>query len=111
MLPFYSHTHFPSPSPPPSTLGTTSNLFFISNFTILRMSHTTSQMVQWLRLHTLSVGGPGSILDWGARSHTPQLKILRAVTKDATMKTEDHVCGSEDPACVRASHSVVSNSL
>ena len=56
-------------------------------------------------------GGPGLILDWGTRSHTPQLKILRAATKDPTMKTEDRVCYSEDPACVRVSHSVVSNSV
>ena len=31
-------------------------------------------MVQWLRLRAPSVGGPGSILDWGSGSHMPQLR-------------------------------------
>ena len=47
-------------------------------------------MVQWLRLHAPNAGAPGSILDWGIRSHIPQprvrmlqikSKILHAITK------------------------------
>ena len=43
-------------------------------------------VVQWLRLHTPSAGGPGSIPGLGTRSYMPQLsanmlKIPRAATK------------------------------
>ena len=45
-------------------------------------------MVQWLRLHALNTGGPGSIPGWGTRSHMPQLRVhmpqlnvLHAATK------------------------------
>ena len=38
-------------------------------------------MIQQLRLHTPSAGGPGSIPDQGTRSHMPQLKIPHASTK------------------------------
>ena len=38
-------------------------------------------VVQRLRLHVPSTGGPGLIPDQGTRSHMPQLKILRAETK------------------------------
>ena len=48
----------------------------------------TSLVAQWLRLHTPSPGGLGSIPEQGTRSHTwqlrvhmPQVKILRASTK------------------------------
>ena len=49
-----------------------------------------SPVVQWLKLHTLNAGGPGSILDWGTKSQRsmPQLrmcmlqrKILHAASK------------------------------
>ena len=40
-----------------------------------------SLVVQWLRLHTLNVGGPGSIPGQGTRYHMPQLKILHTTTK------------------------------
>ena len=46
-----------------------------------------SALVQWLRLHTPSAGGLGSIPGQGTRSHMPQLKTLHAATK------------TEDPAC------------
>ena len=36
-------------------------------------------MVQWLRVHTLNAGGPGSIPSQVTRSQMPQLKILCAV--------------------------------
>ena len=38
-------------------------------------------MVQWLRLHTFTAGGSGSIPGQGTRSHMPQLKILSATIK------------------------------
>ena len=41
----------------------------------------TSLVIQWLRLHAPSVGGPGSILGQGTRSHVPQLKIMPTATK------------------------------
>ena len=41
----------------------------------------TSLVVQWLRLLTLSAGGPGSIPAQGTRSHVPPLKILHAATR------------------------------
>ena len=48
----------------------------------------TSLVVQWLRLHSPSAGGPGSIPGQGTRSHMPQLrgyvlqpKILHTATK------------------------------
>ena len=47
-------------------------------------------MVQWLRLHAPSAGGPASIPVQGTRSHMPQLKILHSATKilHATTKTQ-----------------------
>ena len=41
----------------------------------------TSLVVQWLRLHTSSAGGMGSIPGRGAKSYMPQLKNLYAATK------------------------------
>ena len=38
-------------------------------------------MVQWLRLHTFTAGGSGSIPGQGTRSHMPQLKMLSATIK------------------------------
>ena len=45
-------------------------------------------MVQWLRLHAPSTGGPGLVPGQGSRSHMlqlrvhmPQLKVPRAATK------------------------------
>ena len=40
-----------------------------------------SPVVQWLRLSTPNVGGPGSIPGRGTRAHMPQLKLLCATTK------------------------------
>ncbi|TEA29464.1 hypothetical protein DBR06_SOUSAS510016, partial [Sousa chinensis] len=40
-----------------------------------------SLVVQWLRLCAPNAGGPGSVPGQGARSHVPQLKILRAAAK------------------------------
>ncbi|TEA38804.1 hypothetical protein DBR06_SOUSAS610174, partial [Sousa chinensis] len=40
-----------------------------------------SLVVQWLRLHAPSAGGPASIPGQGTRSHMLQLKILHATTK------------------------------
>ena len=42
----------------------------------------TPLVVQGLRLHALSAGGLGSIPGQGTRSHTPQLKMLPAATKE-----------------------------
>lgn len=61
----------------------------------------TPLAVQGLRLCTPKVRGPGSVSRWGTRSHvpklkdslTPQLKILRAITK-----TRDPACRKQDPA-------------
>ena len=36
--------------------------------------HVYSQVVQWLRFHVASSGGPGSIPGQGARSYTLQLR-------------------------------------
>ena len=41
----------------------------------------TSLVVQGLRLHAPSAGGPGLIPGQAARSHMPQLKVLRVATK------------------------------
>ena len=53
-------------------------------------------VVQWLRLHTPSAGGLGSIPGQGTRSHMPQLKIPYAAARapHATRKTGDPVCYS-----------------
>ena len=49
----------------------------------------TSLVIQWLRLHAPSVGGPGSILGQGTRSHVLQLKSSHAATKDPANCNED----------------------
>ena len=36
----------------------------------------TFVVVQWLRLHALNAGGPGSIPRQGTRSHILQLRVL-----------------------------------
>ncbi|TEA24796.1 hypothetical protein DBR06_SOUSAS11110057, partial [Sousa chinensis] len=42
-----------------------------------------SLVVQWLRLRTPNAwGGPGLIPGQGTRSHMPQLRSLRATTKE-----------------------------
>ena len=48
-------------------------------------------MVQWLRLRAHNSGGLDSIHSQGTRSHTPQLKILRAAIKidDLRLSTAD----------------------
>ena len=48
-------------------------LFFLLNF----LKHTLwhSLVVQWLRFCLPNAGGPGSILNQGARSHVPQLRL------------------------------------
>ena len=38
----------------------------------------TSLMVQWLRLHAFSAGGPGSIPDEGTGAHWLQLRVQRS---------------------------------
>ena len=51
-----------------------------------------SLVEQWLRLHTLNAGGPGSISGQGTRSHMhaqprvcmPQLRSPHATTKEST---------------------------
>ena len=48
---------------------------------ISRLNWGTSLVVQWLRLHALNAGGPGSIPGQGTRSLMPQLKILHVTTK------------------------------
>ena len=50
----------------------------------------TSPVVQQLRLHAPNAGGPGSIPGWGTRPHMPQIKSLRATTKNL-------VCHNQDP--------------
>ena len=40
-------------------------------------------MVQWLKPHSPSAGGWGSIPSQGIRSHLLQLKILHATTKSS----------------------------
>ena len=47
----------------------------------------TSLVVQWLRLHTPSAGGPGSIPGRGTRSHMPQLRVR--------MRSEERRVGKE----------------
>ena len=48
-------------------------------------------MVQQLRLHAPNVGAPGSIPDWGIRSHVLQLRVrmlqIRSKILHATTKT------------------------
>ena len=46
----------------------------------------TSLVVQWLRLHTSTIGGTGSVLGWGTKNlhatrRSQQLKKKRAITK------------------------------
>ena len=43
----------------------------------------TSLVVQWIRLHAPSVGGPGSIPGQGTRSH------MRAATKSSHATTKE----------------------
>ena len=45
-------------------------------------------MVQWLRLHTPSTGGPGSILGQGTRSHALQVKVHMSQLKIPHAKTK-----------------------
>ena len=45
----------------------------------------TSPVVQWLRLHAPSAGGPGSIPGQGSRSHTPQLRVCMLQLKDSRL--------------------------
>ena len=40
-----------------------------------KSDHETSLVVQWLGLHTINAGGPGSIPGQGTRSHMPQLRV------------------------------------
>ena len=56
----------------------------------LILSGRTSLVVQWLRLHTHSARGPGSITGEGTRSRMLQLS-LRVETKDPTCHHEDPV--------------------
>ena len=37
--------------------------------------HGTSLVIQWLRLHTLNAGDPGSIPGQGTRPHMLQLRL------------------------------------
>ena len=46
-------------------------------------------MVRWLRLHAPSAGVRALIHVQGTRSHIPQPKVLRAMTKDPTFCNED----------------------
>ena len=46
----------------------------------------TSLAVQWLRLHTPNVEGPGSIPSQGTRSHMPQLRVLMLQLRASTAK-------------------------
>ena len=55
----------------------------------LKKKKGTSLVVQWLRLHAPTAGGPGSIPDQGTRSRTPQLKIPHTATKDPARCNED----------------------
>ena len=48
---------------------------------MLNLHRRTSPVVQWLRLHAPSAGGPGSIPGQGTRSRVPQLNIPHAKTK------------------------------
>ncbi|TEA28579.1 hypothetical protein DBR06_SOUSAS2010227, partial [Sousa chinensis] len=47
-----------------------------------------SLVVQWVRLHTPSAGGPGSIPGWGTRSH------MHAKTKSPHAATKKSACCS-----------------
>ena len=49
-------------------------------------------MVQRLRLHAASVGGPDSIPGRGTRSQMPQLKMPHAATKSLHVITKDPEC-------------------
>ena len=56
-----------------------------------RKSHSgTSLVVQWVRLHASSAGGPGSISGRGTRSH------MHAATKSLHAATKDPACHNED---------------
>ena len=46
-----------------------------------------SLVIQWIRLCTPSIGGPGSIPGQGTRFHMLQLKILNVATKTHTAKS------------------------
>ena len=50
---------------------------------IRKLKLRTSLVVQWLRLHALNEGGPGSTPDQGTRSHMPQLRIGILIPYDA----------------------------
>ena len=54
-------------------------------------SPETSLVVQCLRFHALSTGGPGSIPDQGTRAHMPQLRVRMPQLKIscAATKIED----------------------
>ncbi|TEA36372.1 hypothetical protein DBR06_SOUSAS27710028, partial [Sousa chinensis] len=43
-------------------------------------------VVQWVRLHAPSTGGPGSIPGWGTRSH------MHAATKSSHATTKKSTC-------------------
>ena len=58
----------------------------------LKQCNGTSLVVQWLRLHALSAGAPGSIPGQGTRSHMhAATKSLHATTKEPTCRNEDLV--------------------
>ena len=46
----------------------------------------TSLLVQWLRLHTPNVEGPGSIPGQGTRSHMPQLRVSMLQLRPSRVK-------------------------
>ena len=48
----------------------------------------TSLVAQWQRSLTPNAGGLYSIPGWGTGSHMPQLKSLRAATKDPECQNE-----------------------
>ena len=62
----------------------------------------TSLVLRWLRLCSPNAGGPGSIPDQGARSHTAQLRIwvLQPKISRAASKTQcARVCAKSLPLC------------
>ena len=67
---------------------------FCGKVMLQKLGLGTPLVVQWLRLCTTYAGGPGWITGQGTRSHMPsprvhmpQLKILRATTKNCTAKS------------------------
>ena len=61
--------------------------------------HGTSLVIQWLRLHTPSAGGPGSSPGQGTRFPHATTKSSYGATEDPARHNEYPTCSNEDPEC------------